>query len=187
MTLACQFRLFLDDDGLLHCGGRIYNTPLSDNAKFPLLLPSRDHFTDLVIHNTHVKQLHAGVNLTLTALRQSHWIPSGRQCVKNLIDHCATCRKVSETAYNAPDPPPLPKSRPQQTQPFDVNGVDFTLPCMFVTLGSKQRFTCLFTCTTTRAVHLQVVEDLMVQAFLHFVCLEEADIQQRFNISISKL
>ena len=28
------------------------------------------------------------------------------------------------TAYNAPDPPPLPKSRVQQAQPFEVTGVD---------------------------------------------------------------
>ena len=94
--------------------------------QFPLLLPSKDHFTDLVIHSTHVKQLHAGVNSTSTALRQTYWVPSSRQRVKTLIDKCATCRKVSGTAYNAPDPPPLPKSRMQQTQPFEVTGVDFT-------------------------------------------------------------
>ena len=75
-TLVRQLRLFLDDDGLLRCGGRIHNAPISDNAKFPLLLPSKDHFTELVIHSTHVKQLHAGVNSTLTALCQSYWVPS---------------------------------------------------------------------------------------------------------------
>ena len=85
-TLVLQLRLFLDDDGLLRCGGRIHNAPSSDNAKFPLLLPSKDHFTDLVIHSTHVKHFHAGVNSTLTALRQSYWVPSGRQRVKTLID-----------------------------------------------------------------------------------------------------
>ena len=125
-SLVHQLRLFLDDGGLLRCSGRIHNAPLSGNTKFPLLLPSKDHFTDLVIHSTQVKQFHAGVNLTLTALGQSYWVPSGRQGVKTLIDKCLTCRKVSGTAYNAPDLPPLPKSRMQQTQLFEVTGVDYT-------------------------------------------------------------
>ena len=166
-TLVRQLRLFLDDGGLLRCGGRIHNAPLSNNAKFPLLLPSKDHFTDLVIHTTHVKQLHAGVNSTLTALRQNYWVPSGRQRVKNLIDHCVTCRRVSGAAYNAPDPPPLPKSRVQQTHPFDVTGVDFTGALYVRNAGIETKvYICLFTCAATRAVHLEVVEDLTVEAFL---------------------
>ena len=92
-TLVRQLRLFLKDGGL-RCGGRIHNAPLSGNTKFPLLLPIQDYFTDLVIHSTHVKQLHAGVNSTLIALLQSYWIPSGRQRVKTLIDKCVTCKKV---------------------------------------------------------------------------------------------
>ena len=166
-TLVRQLRLFLDDGGLLRCGGRIHNAPLSSNTKFPLLLPSKDRFTDLVIHSTHVKQLHAGVNSTLTALRQSYWVPSGRQRVKTLIDKCVTCRKVSGTAYNAPDPPPLPKSRMQQTQPFEVTGVDYTGALYVRNAGIETKvYICLFTCAITRAIHLEVVEDLTVEAFL---------------------
>lgn len=73
-TLVRQLHLFLDDSGLLGCGGRIHNAPLSDNTKFPLLLPSKDHFTDLVIRSTHVKQLHAGFSSTLNKLLGSFWL-----------------------------------------------------------------------------------------------------------------
>jgi len=93
-----QLHLFLDDGGLIRYGVRIHNAPLSGNTKFPLLLPSKANFTDLVIRTTHVKQLHAGVKSTLTALRQSYWVPSGRQRVKTLIDKCITSTKVSGTA-----------------------------------------------------------------------------------------
>ena len=167
-NLVRQLRLFLDDGGLLRCGGRIHNAPLSDNAKFPLLLPSKDHFTDLVIHFTHVKQLHAGVNSTLTALRQSYWVPSAsQQRVTTLIDNCVTCTRVSGAAYNAPDPPPLPKSRMQQTQPFDATGVDFTGALYVRNAGIETKvYICFFNCATTRAIHLEVVEDLTVEAFL---------------------
>lgn len=111
------------------------------------------------MHSTHVKQLHAGVNSTLTALRQSYWVSSSRQRVKTLIDKCVTCRKVSETAYNAPDPSPLPKSRMQQTQPFEVTGVHYTGAMYVRNAGIETKvYIRLFTCAKTRAIHLEVVQ-----------------------------
>ena len=87
--------------------------------------------------------------------------------MKRLLDSCVTCRKVSRTAYNAPDPPPLPKSRLQQTQPFDFTGIDFTGALYVRNAGIETKvYICLFTCATTRAVHLEVVEDLTVETFL---------------------
>lgn len=166
-TLVRQLRLYLDKDGLLRCGGRIHNAPIPENAKFPILIPSKDHLTNLLIHATHVKQMHAGVASTLTAIRQNYWIPCGRQRVKRHIDCCITCRRASGQAYSAPDPPPLPKSRLQQTHPFDVTGVDYT-GALYVRESNIERkvYVCLFTCATTRAVHLEIVEDLTVESFL---------------------
>ena len=46
--LVRQLRLFIDDTGLLHCGGRIHNAPLSEAAKFPYLLPQNNHLTLLI-------------------------------------------------------------------------------------------------------------------------------------------
>ena len=85
-----------------------------------------DPFTELVIRDTHIRQLHAGVNSTLTALRLCYWIPAGRQHVKKAISNCVTCKKISGLPYDLPDPPPLPKSRLQLAEPFTVTGVDFT-------------------------------------------------------------
>ena len=102
------------------------NAPLAGSTKFPILLPPRNDFTKLIIVETHVHQLHSGVNATLAALRQRYWIPSGRQLVKKIINKCVTCRKICGSLYNPPDPPPLPKARLQQTRPFEITGVDFT-------------------------------------------------------------
>ena len=76
--LVRQLRLFLDDKDLLRCGGRIHNAPVTDAAKFPILLPKKDYLTNLIIRDTHARQLHSGVNSTLTALRQTFWVPVGR-------------------------------------------------------------------------------------------------------------
>ena len=62
---------------------------------------------------------------------------------------------------------PLPKVRLQDTPPFTVPGIDFT-GALYV----RQNYTegkvyiCLFTCATTRAVHLEVVMNLSVETFL---------------------
>ncbi|XP_065883974.1 uncharacterized protein [Dysidea avara] len=92
LPLVRQLRLFVDDRGLLRCGGRIHNAPLSELARFPYLLPQNDHFTARIVYNTHVFLSHAGVGSTLTALRQTFWIPSGRQYVKKLLRQCTVCR-----------------------------------------------------------------------------------------------
>ena len=76
LPLVQQLRLFLDDE-LLRCGGQIHNAPLSELAKFPYLLPSKHHFTKLIILHTHIQQHHSGVHATLTTVRQQYWIPSG--------------------------------------------------------------------------------------------------------------
>ena len=69
---------------------------------------------------------------------------------KTLIDKCVTCRKVSGTPYSVPDPQPLPKSRLQQTQHFEVTGVDYTEALYVRSPGIETKvYICLFTCATT--------------------------------------
>ena len=57
--------------------------------------------------------------------------------------------------------------RTRQTSPFEVTGVDFTGALHVKTLdGSGKVYVCLFTCGVTRAVHLEIVNDLSVETFL---------------------
>ena len=66
------------------------------------------------------------MTLTLTAIGQSYWIPGTRQLIRKLLRRCVICRKTEGKPYQTPDPPPLVKCRVQETQPFEVTGVDFT-------------------------------------------------------------
>lgn len=110
-AIVRQLRLFIDSDGLLRSGGRIHNAPLSEEAKFPILLPQRHPFTRLIIEDCHRRQLHAGVSTTGTALRQKFWIPSIRRNVQMTLRKYVKCKKVVGRPYIIPDPPPLPKFR----------------------------------------------------------------------------
>ena len=96
--LVRQLRLFLDKEGRIRCGGRIHNAPLSELARFPFLLPPKHHFTALVVLSIHSSLYHTGVIGTLTAVRQSYWIPTGRQYVKMLLHKCTTCKRHSSKA-----------------------------------------------------------------------------------------
>jgi len=166
--LVRQLRLFIDDAGLLRCGGRIHNAPLSELAKFPYLLPQNNHLTLLIVNHVHVSLSHVGVGSTLTALRQSFWIPSGRQYVRKLLRRCTVCRKHGGRPYANPESAPLPKVRVQNVLPFTITGVDFTGALYVKQHGGEESkvYICLFTCATSRAVHLEVVSDLSMPTFL---------------------
>lgn len=97
LPLIRQLRLFLDENSLLRCGGRIHNAPVDELTKFPYLLPPKQPFTNLVIENAHRSQLHAGVNSTVTTLRQKFWIPGARQSVKSIG---TTPRQITERPEN---------------------------------------------------------------------------------------
>ena len=72
-----QFGLYLDDDNVMRCKGRINNSSLLLNSKQPILLP-RDHpYVELLILNVHQRIKHSGTNDTLTALRERFWILKG--------------------------------------------------------------------------------------------------------------
>ena len=83
-------------------------------------MPAKHSFTTLIVHAIHQVQLHAGVNATLTAIRQKYWIPTARRIVRGILKHYVVCQKVIGRPYQAPDPPPLVKARIQETQPFEV-------------------------------------------------------------------
>ena len=165
--LIKQLRLFIDNRKLIRCGGRIHNAPTSDVSKFPYLLPRHHPVTQMIVMDTHKNLHHGGVSTTITTLRQIFWIPSMRQCVKSLLSGCVPCRKLTGKPYRAPDPPPLPKIRVTETPLFTITGVDFT-GALFVKEGEQEKkvYICLFTCATTKAVHLEVVSDLTVETFL---------------------
>ena len=164
-------RLFLvrqlHKNDCLRCGGRIHNAPLNQISKFPFLLPAKHPLTTLIIHSFHLRLLHSGTNSTLTALRQEFWIPTSRQTVRSVIRKCTTCKKCCGSFYPSPDPAPLPTFRVRDAPPFIITGVDFT-GALYVHENHQEVkvYICLYTCATSRAIHLEIVNDLTVDMFL---------------------
>ncbi|XP_064466296.1 uncharacterized protein LOC135377646 [Ornithodoros turicata] len=158
---------YLDKDGILRITGRLQRGEESEEVKHPIVLPKDHRFTQLLIVRAHRRLLHSGVRDTLVELRELYWIIQARQAVKKELYKCHRCRRQRarpaflETA-------PLPPDRITRAEPFEVTGVDFAGPLFYKApdVNSKKCYIALFTCAVTRAVHLEIVDDLTTQRFL---------------------
>ena len=132
-SLRLQLNLFLDENGLWRCGGRLANANLPYSTKYPLLLPRNHPLTPLIVNDAHRRVLHNGVCETLTEVRRKFWIVKGRSLVRGIIHRCVTCRRFEGSPFPTPPPPPIPASRVQDDPAFSYTGVDFAGPLLIRT------------------------------------------------------
>ncbi|XP_015608552.1 uncharacterized protein LOC107274207 [Cephus cinctus] len=160
---------FLDEDGLLRVGGRLRNSTLPTQQKHPIVLPRSGHIITLMIRETHEHTLHGGGTLILSILRRRYWILRARNAVRSCIRQCVVCRR-----YQHPEATQLmgdlPAARVQGSRPFTHTGVDYCGP-FDINLRDKNRqlkraYVAIFVCFATKAVHLEVVMDLSLEAFI---------------------
>ena len=148
--------------------GRLRNAPVSLDSKFPIILPSDSHFTELVILDHHAKVGHSGMGHTWSSLRQKFWIIKGSTAVRRVIGKCLFCRKRN-ASLGFQLMADLPPGRLQLDKPvFSHVGIDYFGPIL-VTQGRKQvkLYGCIFTCLTVRAVHIEISHDLTTDSFLN--------------------
>ena len=165
--------LFINEDKLICCKGRLEYADVSVCAKNPVLLPNKHRFTELVVAEKHCQVHHNGVTETLSAIREHYWIIRGRELVKKVIRRCVLCRKYEGKPYATPPVPPLPLERVSSSPPFNNTGLDFAGPlyAMEKPVGNADSHTikayvCLFTCASTRGVHLELTKELSASVFL---------------------
>ena len=75
--LRQQLGLYLDDERIWRCGGRMSNSTLSPSAQNPILLDTTHHLTKLLVLEAHERVLHDGVRETLSELRSQYWLVRG--------------------------------------------------------------------------------------------------------------
>lgn len=166
-NLQRQLGVFIDPSGILRCRGRLEHAELSEGSRFPILLPKNGRFTVLIIESLHKQNLHAGVSQTLALTRRKFWIPHGRATERSVLKHCVVCRRYEGGNYKMPPMAPLPRSRVSRSVPFSRTGLDYLGPLYIKTeQGAKKVWICLFTCTSIRAMHLELVNDMTTSEFL---------------------
>ena len=159
----------IEKDGIMVCKGRLENSDLDIGQKFPIILPQEHRLANLIVFDCHKRVHHCKVRSTLTELRSRFWVVKGRQFVKKLLNSCFICRKLEGKPFRGPPEAALPYFRVTEAPPFSCIGVDFAGP-LFVKGENGTMSKCyitLFSCCITRAIHVELVKDLVTSTFLN--------------------
>ncbi|XP_014209700.1 uncharacterized protein LOC106640247 [Copidosoma floridanum] len=139
------------DQGLLRVGTRLAASLLDDQIKNPLILAQHDYFTNLIIRSIYEVTLHGGIQLTLTTL-------------------CLKCRRfqASNLTQQMGD---LPAERVRPAPAFSKVGVDYAGPFAIRLSRTRGRGTtagyiAVIICLSSKALHLEVVEDYTAESFV---------------------
>lgn len=158
---------------LLRVGGRLSSADLTDNEKHPLIIPSSSHIGMLLVRYFHERSAHQGRHITEGAIRGAgFWIIGGKRLVSSVIHNCVTCRKLRAKVQdqNMAD---LPAGRVTPEPPFTTVGLDVFGPWYVVTRRTRgggaqsKRWAVLFTCMSTRAVHIELIETMSTDSFIN--------------------
>ncbi|XP_059048555.1 uncharacterized protein LOC131843818 [Achroia grisella] len=153
---------YIDTTGMLRLRGRI--TATSNVEKYvlnPPVLDGKHRYTRLYIQHIHETMHHGGIEAVVNELRQRLWVVNIRPTVRNVIKGCLVCQ-IRRKKPASPSTGDLPAARlAHHARPFTYTGLDYFGP-IETTVGRhrEKRYGALFTCMTSRAIHIEVVHTL---------------------------
>ena len=163
----------LDSNGLLRVGGRLSNACLDTGEKTPIVIPGKHHVAQLLIRHFHESVEHQGRHLTAGAIRSAgYWLTGGKRAISGLLHNCVKCRKLRRPTEHQ-KMADLPTCRLTPSPPFTYVGVDTFGPWSIVSrrtrggMANSKRWAIMFSCLNTRAVHIEVVEDMSASSFIN--------------------
>lgn len=166
---------FLDSRGLLRVGGRLRRgtKSLRQIETCPILIPKGSHLANLLALHCHEQVFHQGRRLTGGKLHSmGFWIVGEKRLINSLLGKCVICKRLRGT-FCSPKMAELPEDRLSPGPPFTYVGVDVFGPWSITarkTRGShvtQKRWAVLFTCLTSRAVHIEISEELSTSSFIN--------------------
>ena len=152
---------------LIRVKGRLSYDTMGLELQMPILLPSNSHLTSLYVFEYHCKVDHCGLNHTFTALRERFWIEKPSSTIKRTLCECLLCRRLKAVPRRQ-IMADLPACRIEtHCHPFSHTGVDVFGPIMVKHGRSHvKRYGCIFTCLSSRAIHLEIVHSMTADSFL---------------------
>ena len=120
-----------------------------------------------LIEDAHRANFHEGTEDVRSVLRQEYWVIGLRNALRSVKAKCVKSRKqragVSQLLMAD-----LPRERLQErVSPFSNTGIEYFGPFEVKFMRkTMRRCCCLFTCLTTRAVHIEVVPSLEAETCL---------------------
>ena len=162
-----SLRPCIGHDALLRVEGRLENWKLPIDTKHPVILPGRHPLTRLVVLSEHINAGHAGPSYTSMKIRQRFWLIHGVSSVKHYLAECGKCAliKAKPIRQLMVD---LPACRLTAcNKPFQFSGMDYLGPLRYRQSRRKcKAWGLLFTCMSTRSIHVELVTSLDLKSFL---------------------
>ena len=154
------------EDQVIRVGGRLQFADLPEENKHQIILPHGHPAVAKLIQDVHKQMLHAGPETVLSVIRQKIWLTQGRREAKRVIRTCVPCQR-QRVGPSTQKMGPLPEERVSTSLPFTHIGTDFAGP-LYVKDGSsvKKAYVCVFTCASSRMVHLELTNGLTTDEFL---------------------
>ena len=166
---------YLDERGMLPVGGRLSKVShrYGDLLVNPIIIPKKHFISKLMIKHFHESTYCQGRHMTEGAMRSAgYWIVGARRLVSSLIHQCVICRRTrGKTAIEKMGH--LPVDRITPNPPFTYVGVDIFGPWQVTTRHTRgrsaasKRWAVLFSCLVSRAVHIEVIEELSSPSFIN--------------------
>ncbi|XP_033755669.1 uncharacterized protein LOC117338425 [Pecten maximus] len=165
---------FIDQSGILRVGGRLLNArEFSFQEKHPIILPARTHVSKLLVEHHHAEIKHQGLHMTEGAIRsRGYWLIGGKRLIRSVIYQCVKCKKLRGRSCTQ-IMSALPEDRVTPGPPFSSVGVDAFGPWNVVArrtrggVSQNKRWAILYACLTTRAIHIEIVEELSTSSFIN--------------------
>lgn len=162
-----QYNPFLDDNGLIRMSSLNQCSTSSYAARNPVILPSKHKFVNLLVTYHHQLNHHVGTETIVADLREKAWIISVRETVKRIANKCMICR-IRKAKPERPISAALHAARTAFHLPaFSHVGVDCFGPIEVIQGRTRVvRNVALFTCLTSRAIHMEILHDMTADKML---------------------
>ena len=173
-----SLRPFLDENGVIRVNGRLRQAVwLEYDQRHPIILPKEGKLTRSIIKACHEESLRhvGGVEILMNKLKEKFWVIKGRVLCKDVISNCYHCQ-LRHHKLTRPEMAPIHPSRLDvaELRAFNTIGVDMAGPLQVKTeKGTRKhpntelkRYFIIFSCCTTRAIHLELVDSADAESFL---------------------
>ncbi|XP_050077439.1 uncharacterized protein LOC126564435 [Anopheles maculipalpis] len=152
----------LDEHGIVRMRGRLAGTlSVSETLQQPIILPRKHRGTELLILSYHERYKHCNHRTVVSELRARFYIPRVLCEYNRVRKSCQRCKIDGAT----PEPPSMGNVPFQRVavgqRAFSFTGVDYFGP-LLVAVGRRVEkiWGVIFTCLTSRAIHLEMAHSL---------------------------
>lgn len=154
-----------------------------------MILPSSHYVSSLLIKHYHEKVQHQGRHFTLGVIQSSgFWIVGSKRAVNSAINNCIKCKKLRD-GQQTQKIADLSIDRLSPAPSLSYVGLDVFGPWLVSArrtrggMANSKRWAVFFTCLTTRAIHIELIESMDASCFINalrrFLALRGPAVQYR--------